>query len=84
MTLKENYSIPERCLGMRDMLKKFKGKGGCFCASSWHIWALVSPSTLGHREGFPASFVQLLPVCALMSSGWFHGGKTFVVVLDGL
>ncbi|NWS22272.1 TRI39 ligase, partial [Pachyramphus minor] len=24
VTLKENYSIPERCLGMRDMLKKFK------------------------------------------------------------
>lgn len=30
MTLKENYSIPERCLGMRDMLKKFKGKGAAF------------------------------------------------------
>lgn len=27
VTLKENYSIPERCLGMRDMLKKFKGEG---------------------------------------------------------
>ncbi|NXK46788.1 TRI39 ligase, partial [Chauna torquata] len=24
VTLKENYSIPERCLGVRDMLKKFK------------------------------------------------------------
>ncbi|NWX13722.1 TRI39 ligase, partial [Aegotheles bennettii] len=24
VTLKENYSIPEHCLGMRDMLKKFK------------------------------------------------------------
>ncbi|XP_069730079.1 E3 ubiquitin-protein ligase TRIM39-like isoform X2 [Phaenicophaeus curvirostris] len=24
VTLKENYSIPERCLGLRDMLKKFK------------------------------------------------------------
>ncbi|XP_074969219.1 E3 ubiquitin-protein ligase TRIM39-like isoform X2 [Phalacrocorax aristotelis] len=24
VTLKENYSTPERCLGMRDMLKKFK------------------------------------------------------------
>ncbi|NWX05132.1 TRI39 ligase, partial [Caloenas nicobarica] len=24
MTLKEDYSIPERCLGMRDMLKNFK------------------------------------------------------------
>ncbi|XP_010225241.1 PREDICTED: E3 ubiquitin-protein ligase TRIM39-like isoform X1 [Tinamus guttatus] len=24
VTLRENYSIPERCLGMRDMLKKFK------------------------------------------------------------
>ncbi|NXT17350.1 TRI39 ligase, partial [Syrrhaptes paradoxus] len=24
VTLKEDYSIPERCLGMRDMLKKFK------------------------------------------------------------
>ncbi|XP_071621127.1 E3 ubiquitin-protein ligase TRIM39-like [Heliangelus exortis] len=24
VTLKENYSIPERCLGMRDVLKKFK------------------------------------------------------------
>ncbi|RMC10925.1 hypothetical protein DUI87_12638 [Hirundo rustica rustica] len=24
VTLKENYSIPELCLGMRDMLKKFK------------------------------------------------------------
>ncbi|NXU89501.1 TRI39 ligase, partial [Xiphorhynchus elegans] len=24
VSLKENYSIPERCLGMRDMLKKFK------------------------------------------------------------
>ncbi|XP_009079893.1 PREDICTED: E3 ubiquitin-protein ligase TRIM39-like, partial [Acanthisitta chloris] len=24
VSLKENYSIPERCLGMRDMLKKFR------------------------------------------------------------
>ena len=30
VTLKENYSIPEHCLGMRDMLKKFKGKGAAF------------------------------------------------------
>ena len=30
VTLKENYSIPEHCLGMREMLKKFKGKGAAF------------------------------------------------------
>nr|XP_009938680.1 PREDICTED: tripartite motif-containing protein 58-like [Opisthocomus hoazin] len=33
VTLKENYSIPERCLGMRDMLKKFKA------LSSWSQFA---------------------------------------------
>lgn len=36
VTLKENYSIPERCLGMRDMLKKFKGEG-------------AAPGTFGFR-----------------------------------
>lgn len=42
VTLKENYSIPERCLGMRDMLKKFKGEGTapgtfglCFPSVPW-------------------------------------------------
>lgn len=30
MTLKEDYSIPERCLSMRDMLKNFRGKGAAF------------------------------------------------------
>lgn len=30
VALKEDYSIPERCLGMRDMLKKFKGKMAAF------------------------------------------------------
>ncbi|KFR00645.1 E3 ubiquitin-protein ligase TRIM39, partial [Opisthocomus hoazin] len=38
VTLKENYSIPERCLGMRDMLKKFKGKGAAV------VSALVPPT----------------------------------------
>nr|XP_014425409.2 E3 ubiquitin-protein ligase TRIM39-like [Pelodiscus sinensis] len=31
VALRENYSIPEHCLGMRDMLKKFKGQQG----SAW-------------------------------------------------
>lgn len=41
MTLKENYSIPERCLGMRDMLKKFKGKGAA---------SVLAPGTSGLRS----------------------------------
>lgn len=37
VTLKEDYSIPERCLGMREMLKKFKGEGTA--SSSWCRWS---------------------------------------------
>lgn len=86
MTLKENYSIPERCLGMRDMLKKFKGKRGLFsCQLLVHLASGPLRHALGHRKVFPISSVQLVPVCVLMSSGWFHGVETFLIlVLGGL
>lgn len=82
VTLKENYSIPEHCLGMREMLKKFKGKGAAFVPAPGS-WLQSTPHTLGHGEVFSTSFVQLVPVCVLMSLGWFHGGDTFLI-LDGL
>lgn len=73
VTLKENYSIPERCLGMRDMLKKFRGEGAA--PGTFGLWF---PPYLGNREVFPENFVELLPVYALMSSGWFHLGRSLL------
>lgn len=80
VTLKENYSIPEHCLGMREMLKKFKGKGAAFVPGTG---SSPPPIPWGTERFFSTSFVQLVPVCVLMSSGWFHGGDTFLI-LDGL
>lgn len=46
VTLKEDYSIPERCLGMRDMLKNFKGKGAAFVPAPglWSGFMVEKPS----------------------------------------
>lgn len=88
VTLKENYSIPEHCLGMRDMLKKFKGKGAASVPAPGTFGLRCPPpppQTLGHGEFFSRSFIQLVPVWVLMSSGRFHGGETFLALaLDGL
>lgn len=49
MSLKENYSIPERCLGVRDMLKKFKGKGAAFVPApgTFGLWFPPLPWATG-------------------------------------
>lgn len=51
VTLKENYSIPEHCLSMRDMLKKFKGKGAAFVPApgTFGLWSAPPyPGARGH------------------------------------
>ena len=65
VTLKENYSIPERCLGMRDMLKKFKGKGAAV------VPALVPPSPPYRAQG-GFFFNKLCPAGPSLRTGGFR------------
>lgn len=56
VTLKENYSIPEHCLGMRDMLKKFKGEGAA--PGTFGLWFPAVPWGTGRF------FQQALSSCS--------------------
>lgn len=79
VTLKENYSIPERCLGMRDMLKKFRGEGAA--PGTFGLWFPPYP---GAQGGFSRKLCPAAPSVCTDEFRLVSFGKIFVVILDGL